>query len=138
MKSGRRVLVELISHPSSAAEHCGLLEFNGRVLGEYSMGYRQVTFGTSGRCSVASTSNVYVMGRNRYMNYESVSVVKQRTIVIKSAKGSKCPSVYESYTLNLISYVQRLGGSASIHLRPFVGVRRAVACVNDRLREVAV
>ena len=92
MKSSLRVLVELISHTSSAAEHSGLLEFNGRVLGEYSMGYRQVTFGTSGRCSVASTSNAYVTGGDRYINYENVSVVKQRTIVIKNVKESESPS----------------------------------------------
>lgn len=84
------------------------------------MGYQQVMLGMSERCSAASTLNVSVMGRSRYTNHESVRAVKQRTIVIKSVKGSRCPSVYESYTLNLISYAQRLGGSASIRLRPFV------------------
>ena len=58
----------------------------------YSKDARQVMLGMAEKCSVASTSNAYVTGGDLYINYENVSVVKQRTIVIKNVKESESPS----------------------------------------------
>lgn len=69
----------------------------------------QVIFGVNGKCSVASISNVRVMGRSLCTNCESASAAVSPIIVMQSVKRSEFSVFCMLFILVLMFHAQRLG-----------------------------
>ena len=64
----------------------------------------QVIFGVNGKCSVASISNVRVMGRSLCTNCESASAAVSPIIVMQSVKRSEFSAfLYAAYSRSNVS-----------------------------------